>query len=464
MKQNRLAYNREDYLCTRIMHPATTFEDLNLNSSLQKALNEMDFVYPTTIQRNVFPVAMSGKDVLGIAQTGTGKTFAYLLPVLRQWKFSKERFPQILILVPTRELVLQVVDEIKKLGKYLNIVTVGAFGGVNIRPQMDEVNLGLDILVATPGRLIDLAMSGVLKLKSIKKLVIDEVDEMLNLGFRAQLNTIFDLLPERRQNLLFSATLTPEVEELIQKHFRNPEKIEAARTGTPLENIQQSVYEIPNFNTKINLLEWLLQHDKKMNRVLVFTATKKLADDVFERLEKRMGGRAGVIHSNKSQNNRFNTVKQFDEGSMRVLVATDLVARGLDITEVSHVVNFDMPETAESYIHRIGRTGRADRRGIAINFVTPAEKDRQTAVEELMQYSIPVNELPREVEISSELTQDELPVINMKTIQLKLPKHGQGFHEKKEKNKKVNIKVTRKEAMRKKYGKPITRGRKGFDK
>jgi ATP-dependent RNA helicase RhlE len=446
------------------MNPVTTFEDLNLGSSLLKALNDMDFVYPTPIQRNVFSVAMAGKDVLGIAQTGTGKTFAYLLPVIRQWKFSKERFPQILILVPTRELVMQVVEEIKKISKYQNIITIGAFGGVNIRPQMDEVNMGVDIIVATPGRLIDLALSGVLKLKAIKKLVIDEVDEMLNLGFRTQLKTILDLLPERRQNLLFSATLTPEVEELIQKNFRNPEKIEAARTGTPLENINQSVYHVPNFNTKINLLELLLKRDKKMSRVLVFTATKKLADDVFEQMEKRMEGKVGVIHSNKSQNNRFATVKQFDDGTIRVLVATDLVARGIDITEVTHVVNFDMPEMAESYIHRIGRTGRADKKGIAINFVTRLEYPLQEAVEDLMQYLIPVVELPEALVISEELTEEELPVVNMKTIQVKLPKHGRGFHEKKEKNKKVNVKVTRDEAMRKKYGKPITKGRKGFKK
>ncbi|HLP10922.1 MAG TPA: DEAD/DEAH box helicase [Flavobacteriales bacterium] len=446
------------------MTSTVTFEDLNLGSSLLKALNDMDFVYPTPIQKKVFPVAMSGKDVLGIAQTGTGKTFAYLLPVIRQWKFVKDRFPQILILVPTRELVMQVEEEIQKLSKYQNIVTIGVYGGVNIRPQMDAINMGVDILVATPGRLIDLALSGVLKLKSIKKLVIDEVDEMLNLGFRAQLNTIFDLLPERRQNLLFSATLTPEVEELIQKHFRHPEKIEAARTGTPLENIVQSLYQVPNFYTKINLLDLLLKRDKKMSRVLVFTATKKLADEVFEQMEKRMEGKVGVIHSNKSQNNRFATVKQFDEGTIRVLIATDLVARGLDITEVTHVINFDMPEVAESYIHRIGRTGRADKKGIAINFVTRVENEFREAVEDLMQYLIPVVELPADLEISDELTEEELPVVTMKTIQVKLPKHGQGFHEKKEKNKKVNIKVTREDVMKKKYGKPISKGRKSFKK
>jgi len=447
------------------MSEQTTFEDLNLNTPIYKALNDLGFVYPTPIQKKVFSTVMSGKDVLGIAQTGTGKTFAYLLPCIRLWKFSKERFPQILILVPTRELVIQVVEEAKKLSTYQNIVIVGAFGGVNIKTHAAEVLDGCDILVATPGRLMDLALNGVLKLKAIKRLVIDEVDEMLNLGFRSQLNTIFDLLPEKRQNLLFSATITYDVEQLIESRFNNPEKIEAAPTGTPLENILQTYYQVPNFYTKINLLANLLSNDKTMTKVLVFVATKQLADDVFAEMNKLFPDQIGVIHSNKALNNRFRNVREFQDGTIRVLIATDIIARGLDVSEVSHVINFDTPDVAESYIHRIGRTGRADKKGISITFTSEKEKEYKDAIEELMNYEIPRKALPKGLDISSDLREDELPTIVMKNIVVKhrKPTDGQGaFHEKKQKNKKINIKITRAEAMKQKYGKPITKGRMGY--
>ena len=222
-----------------------TFDDLNLNTALLSALDDLGYTTPTTIQERVFPIVMSGKDVCGIAQTGTGKTFAYLLPCLRQWKFSKDKSPQILIVVPTRELVAQVVEEVKKLTPYMSLVVTGVYGGVNINTQKLEVEKGVDVLVATPGRLYDLALAGAFKTKTIKKLVIDEVDEMLNLGFRTQLKNILDLLPAKRQNLLFSATITEEIEALIEMYFNDPVRVEAAPTGTPLENIIQTGYEVP---------------------------------------------------------------------------------------------------------------------------------------------------------------------------------------------------------------------------
>ncbi|MCY7293105.1 MAG: DEAD/DEAH box helicase, partial [Ferruginibacter sp.] len=312
-----------------------TFEDLNLNAALFSALNDLGYTNPTTIQHKVYPVVMSGRDVCGIAQTGTGKTFAYLLPCLKQWKFSKEKDPQILIVVPTRELVAQVVQTVKDLTTYMSVRVVGVYGGVNINTQALEVNKGVDVLVATPGRLYDLCMNGVVKTKAIKKLVIDEVDEMLNLGFRTQLKNILDLLPPKRQNLMFSATITPDVEMLIDTYFNDPERVEAAPTGTPLENILQTGYMVPNFYTKVNLLELLLTEDKTMTKVLVFAATKKLADELYDQLEPKFTGTVGVIHSNKEQNHRFNTVKQFHEGTYRFIIATDIVARGIDIAEVT---------------------------------------------------------------------------------------------------------------------------------
>ncbi len=217
---------------------------------------------------------------------------------------------------------------------------------------------------------MDLALSGALKLKNIKRLVIDEVDEMLNLGFRAQLTHVLDLLPTRRQNLMFSATMTPEVDAIIHDFFQHPAVIEAAPAGTPLANIRQTVYHVPNFNTKVNLLEFLLLKRPDMSKVLVFASTKVLADELYEKMSEHLPGTVGVIHSNKDQNFRFNSVRQFREGAFRVLIATDIMARGLDIAEVSHVINFDMPESPENYIHRIGRTGRKDAEGVALTFVT----------------------------------------------------------------------------------------------
>ena len=440
-----------------------TFDDLNLNTPLLTALDDLGYTNPTTIQQRVFPVVMSGRDVCGIAQTGTGKTFAYLLPCLRQWKFVKDKSPQVLIIVPTRELVAQVVESIKALSTYMSLVVEGVYGGVNINTQKAAVEKGVDVLVATPGRLYDLAMNGAFKTKMIKKLVIDEVDEMLNLGFRTQLKNILDLLPPKRQNLLFSATITEEVEALIDTYFNNPVRVEAAPTGTPLENIIQTFYQVPNFYTKVNLLELLLTEDKTMTKVLVFAATKQLADQLYEQLEAKFPGTAGVIHSNKEQNHRFNTVKQFQEGNYRFIIATDIVARGIDISEVTHVINFDTPEVPENYIHRIGRTGRYDKKGIAITFVTEKEKPLQKIIEELMKYEISETVLPVNLVISQELTEDEIPKVFMKIIQVKMPKKenvGASFHEKSVKNSKVNFIIKKKDRMMKKYGKPIKRAAK----
>jgi ATP-dependent RNA helicase RhlE len=440
-----------------------TFSDLNLNAPLLNALDDLGYTKPTTIQARAFSVIMSGRDVCGIAQTGTGKTFAYLLPCLRQWKFSKDTAPQILIIVPTRELVVQVVEAVKKLTTYMNVAVVGVYGGVNINTQKLEVAEGMDVLVATPGRLIDLMYDGAFKTKAIKRLVIDEVDEMLNLGFRAQLKAILDLLPPKRQNLMFSATITGDVELLMNTYFDTPERIEAAPTGTPLENIIQTAYHVPNFYTKVNLLIQLLTQHEEMSKVLVFVATKSLADDLYDELKVEFPDKLGVIHSNKEQNHRFNTVNQFTNGTYRFIIATDIIARGLDISEVTHVINFDMPEVPENYIHRIGRTGRADKKGISISFITEREQEQQARIEALMNYAVPVLPLPADLVISDVLTEDEKPKVKMKTHLVKLPKKeekGPAFHEKKAKNKKVNTKVSHKDKMMKKYGKPKSRGAK----
>jgi ATP-dependent RNA helicase RhlE len=440
-----------------------TFDELNLSKPLLNALSDLGYTTPTVIQEKVFSVVMSGQDVCGIAQTGTGKTFAYLLPCLRQFKFSKERFPQLLIVVPTRELVVQVVDAVKQLTPYMSVEVAGFYGGVNMNPQMEIAAGKLDVVVATPGRLVDIVLSGTLKLKAIKRIVIDEMDEMLNLGFRPQIQHILDLLPARRQNLLFSATITEEVEKLIETHFNLPVTVEAAPVGTPLKNISQTGYHVPNFYTKVNLLELLLAKDSSMTKVLIFVATKEMANQLYELLEAKYPEQAGVIHSNKEQNHRFNTVKRFKDGTYRFIIATDIIARGLDIAEVSHVINFDTPEVPESYLHRIGRTGRADKEGNAIIFIADRERERQDKIEALMNYQIPIVPLPEDLVISDELTDDEMPEVKMKNFLIKLPsmeESGPAFHEKLPKNKKVNVKISHADKMMKKYGKPKTRGAK----
>jgi ATP-dependent RNA helicase RhlE len=437
-----------------------TFTDFNLRKQLSTALTDLGYTTPTTIQEKVFSVVMSGADVCGIAQTGTGKTLAYLLPLLNQWKYSKDKNPSILIVVPTRELVAQVVETVKELSSHLSFDVMGVYGGANINTQKQEMLNGMDVLVATPGRLYDLAVAGAFKVKSIKKLVIDEVDEMLNQGFRTQLKNILDLLPPSRQNLLFSATLMEEVVDLMNSYFNNPVRIEAAPAGTPVENIIQLAYQVPNFYTKVNLLRLLLAEDETMSKVLVFVSSKKMADQLFEQLQSDYPEAAGVIHSNKEQNHRFNTVRQFKQGTYKFIIATDIVARGIDIAEVTHVINFDLPEVPENYIHRIGRTGRADKMGIAISFITGKEKDQLENIENFMKCKMVFLSLPSHLQISTELTEDEQPKVFVKEIQVKVPtriERGASFHEKSAKNSRINKKISRKDQMRKKYGKPITR-------
>jgi ATP-dependent RNA helicase RhlE len=441
-----------------------TFRDLNLNKPLLNALDDLGYTTPTTIQGKAFSVVMSGKDMIGIAQTGTGKTLAYLLPALRQWNFSKDRLPQILIIVPTRELVAQIVETVEQLTAYMTLTVVGVYGGTNIRMQADQINMGLDVLVATPGRLLDLALRGDLVLKGIKRLIVDEVDEMFDLGFKHQLLNVLDLLPEKKQSLFFSATMNEQVEELIDEYFVNPVKVEAAPAGTPLENIHLTAYSVPNFNTKLNLLEDLLATKSEMEKVLVFVSSKTFAMTVYERLLPNFEARLGVIHSNKSQNNRFETVNAFQSGEISILIATDLISRGIDITGVTHVVNFDAPDDFENFIHRVGRTGRADRKGEAISFFSPFESISEKHITEgLGELKLEYVEFPESVEISTELIYEEEPRISMPEPAIKIKKRedvGPAFHEKSAKNSKVNVRKDWKKIKQEKYGRPKKKGQK----
>ncbi|HOZ74395.1 MAG TPA: DEAD/DEAH box helicase [Flavobacterium sp.] len=418
----------------------SSFEQFQLPKSVQKAIDELGFTTPTPIQEKSFAVIMSGRDMMGIAQTGTGKTFAYLLPLLKLYKFSPTHTPKIVILVPTRELVVQVVEEVEKLTKYMSIRTLGIYGGVNINTQKTSVYQGIDVLVGTPGRVMDLALDNVLRFDETSKLVIDEFDEMLNLGFRVQLTSILAMMKPKRQNILFSATMTDEVDAVLNDFFDYPEEVTLAASGTPLENITQITYPVQNFNTKINLLAHLLETDQAMSRILIFVNNKKIADLLHESIDERFPGEFGVIHSNKSQNYRLMTMAEFQQGHLRGIITTDIMARGLDISDITHVINFEMPEAPELYMHRIGRTGRADATGTAISFFTQREEEMKLAAEVLMEMELPVTPFPESVAISDKLIGPEKDRQPIKFL-LKKPKlEGEGaFHEKAKKNKKVNL-------------------------
>jgi ATP-dependent RNA helicase RhlE len=443
----------------------SSFDNLNLSKLLLNGVSDLGFDTPTPIQTEAFPVILSGKDVVGIAQTGTGKTLAYLLPILQDLKFSKQLNPRVLVLVPTRELVIQVVEMAQSFAKYTNFRVLGVYGGVNINTQKQLVSQGVDILVATPGRLYDLALCGALVLKGINKLVIDEVDVMLDLGFRFQLTNIFELLPKRRQNIMFSATMTDEVAELIDVDFITPSKISIALSGTPLNNISQQCYDVPNFYTKVNLLSYLVSNKTEFGKVLVFVSNKNNADRLFTALQEKHASETGIIHSNKTQNYRFKSIKEFDDGKNRILIATDIIARGLDLDRVTHVINFDTPNFPENYIHRIGRTGRAEKEGKSVLFYTDKEEEAKTRIEELMSYKIPIVDFPEEVVISNQKTPEERAI----TGDTKNPHRNDkkvilapGFHEKKEKNKKTNKGGSYKRELALKYKKPKTKGDKTF--
>ncbi len=457
---------RIPYLCGKLLL-MLSFENFKLTQPLINALDDFGYSEPTPIQQAAFNVICAGKDVVGIAQTGTGKTLAYLLPIVKNLEYSTQENPRILIMVPTRELVVQVIDSLEALSVYTNNRALGVYGGTNINSQKQQISEGIDILVATPGRLYDLALSRVLQLKNIQKLVIDEVDVMLDLGFRHQLINIFDLLPQRRQNIMFSATMTYDVDVLITDFFINPERISVALSGTPLENIRQFMYEVPNYYTKINLIRFLMSDIEAYYRVLIFVSNKRMADRLFNSLEEVFHEECCVIHSNKTQNYRLRSVEQFRNGVNRILVSTDVMARGLDIEGVSHVINFDTPEYPENYMHRIGRTGRAKRKGISLLLCKVDESDAKDAIEGLMKMKIENIEIPEQIEISKELIEEERPQLKEHYNPHKRTEadtRGPAFHEKSEKNKKENLGGSYQRIIAKKYKKPQTRGDKNYNR
>jgi ATP-dependent RNA helicase RhlE len=412
---------------------ASTFEQFNLNRQLLNAVAEAGFQSPTEIQQKAIPIISGGQEVIGIAQTGTGKTATYLLPILMKVKYAQGSEPRALILVPTKELTLQITAHAQALAKHTDLRIVALYGGVGLKTHADLIQKGVDILVATPGRFMELYLKGELPVKQIKTLVIDEADRMMDMGFMHQLRKIFEVLPRKRQNLLFSATFPEKVERLSAEFLEFPVKIEITPQATAAKQVQQIAYSLPNLKTKINFLEFLLQDRDTFNRVMVFTRSKANANDVYKFLERKELGPVKVIHSNKGQNTRINAMNEFKEGSIRILVSTDVTARGIDVTNVSHVINFDVPILYEDYVHRIGRTGRAFQEGTAITFVTRAEEYHIQKIEKLIREKIELKPLPKEVEVT-ETSFEEAQEMAREIDQQKRkenPDFKGAFHEKK---------------------------------
>lgn len=376
-----------------------TFEELKLTRQFLNAIAEIGYQVPTPIQAQAIPPALAGHDLIGIAQTGTGKTAAYSLPILMRLKYAQGIHPRALVLVPTHELSQQVSQHIKQLACYTDLRCQALYGGKGIKKQIQALSEGVDIVVATPGRLMDAYLAGGLQLKHIRIFVIDEADRMLDLGFMPQIRRILEVLPRKRQNLLFSATFSQKVELLCQEFIEYPVKIEVTPQATPAQNVEQWVYEVPNIKSKINLLMHLIQ-EEPMRKVIIFTRRRQMATAVYKYLCRKYDSeQVRVIHANKDQNTRSNALEAFRQGTIRVLIATDVAARGIDIAEVSHVINFEVPVLYEEYVHRIGRTGRAFEQGVAITFANPAEIYHIKKIEEIIRRPIPRRPLPEGVVI-----------------------------------------------------------------
>jgi ATP-dependent RNA helicase RhlE len=369
----------------------TNFASLGLSEPLLRALATENYGTPTPIQARAIPVLLTGRDLLGIAQTGTGKTAAFGLPLLQHLAANRARpepkTTRALILAPTRELALQIDTSLRTYGRHLNLRHAVLLGGVNPNPQINAMKPGVDILVATPGRLLDLVNQRHIRLDSARYLVVDEADRMLDMGFIKDVRRIVGLLPKERQSMLFSATMPGEVVKLTGEILRQPERIEVSPPTVTADRIDQRVIHIEQ-KDKRALLSHLLR-DESLRRVIVFTRTKHVANRVSEHLEKQ-GFAAGAIHGNKSQSARQRALSGFKAGDVRVLVATDIAARGVDIDDVTHVINFELPNEPESYVHRIGRTARAGSDGIAISFCDPSEQVHLRAIERLVKRQLAV--------------------------------------------------------------------------
>lgn len=409
------------------------FDELKLGKQLLQAVNDLGYEKPTPIQEQVIPKILVGQDVLGIAPTGTGKTAAFVLPILRKLNYAQGESPRALIFVPTRELAVQVYDNAVALAQHTDIRCCKLIGGTGTQSQIQQVREGVDLIVATPGRFMDIYLKGEILLKKVNTMVLDEADKMMDMGFLPQLNQILEVVPNKRQNLLFSATFHPKVEELTEEFLAFPTKIEIEPEKVVVDLVDQYLYHVPNSRTKLNLLVHLLQNEEGFDRVLVFARTRETAENIHRYLNRMDVGDWKAIHANKGQNTRLNAYEEFSEGKIRGVVATDVAARGIDVSEVTHVINFDAPVMYTDYVHRVGRTGRAEKEGVAITFATEVESYHIKKIQALIGQKIPVLAIPDEVEIIETSYGERQAFAREKDRQKRKedPNYQGAFHEKK---------------------------------
>lgn len=361
------------------------FEEFNLSEPLMRAVHTQGFVEPTPVQKQAIPAALQGKDVIGTAQTGTGKTVAFLLPSMEQLiKGKATKKPRMVVLAPTRELTVQITEDARTLARFTSLRIAAVYGGVSIRKQAERLRRGVDIVIATPGRLMDQMQRGNIRFENLQILVLDEADRMLDMGFLPDIENIVGRMPAQRQTLLFSATMPAPIQGLSYRFLKSPERIEIA-TARPPESIQQQLFPVPKHLKTVLLLELLKGDD--VESALIFTRTKQEADILTRKLRETMVS-VEVIHGDFHQSKRTKALKRFSNGDVRILVATNVAARGLDIEGISHVINFDAPDEAENYVHRIGRTARVDAAGVAWTLTTPEDEPLIASIEYLLDREI----------------------------------------------------------------------------
>ncbi|QEK51609.1 DEAD/DEAH box helicase [Pedobacter aquae] len=426
-----------------------TFEDFNFNKQVLSAIADAGYETPTPIQVKAMPSILNGQDVLGIAQTGTGKTAAYVLPIIMKLKYAQDNDIRALIVAPTRELAIQIEENVRLYAKYTDLRIVALYGGLGPKTQIEQLKKGLDILITTPGRFTDLYLEGHIATKKLQILVLDEADKMMDMGFMPQINKILEVVPQKRQNLLFSATMSAKVEKLSENFLLWPTKVEVSLQATPAETVTQELYFVPNFKTKINLLKVFVEDDPSVEKLIVFCKSRVNAENVYKFLLRRFNeSHVKVLHANKGQNTRINSINAFKNEEVRILVATDVAARGIDVSNVTHVINFDVPVVIEDYVHRIGRTGRALNAGKAITFCNPAEELYIRKVEQLIRQTIPVYNIPEKVYIEETPYEERQSLAREIDDQKKRenPDFKGAFHEKKTQNQKAKFKAQRAKA------------------
>src|SRR3569833_2215469 len=370
---------------------AKSFEDFKFNRQILNAFADAGYTEATDVQQKAIPPILNGQDVMGIAQTGTGKTAAYILPIIMRLKYAQGDSPRALILAPTRELAIQIEQNAKAFAAYTDLRIVTLYGGLGPKTQIELVEKGVDIFVATPGRFMDIYLAGHIITKGLQVLVLDEADKMMDMGFMPQINRILEVVPVKRQNLLFSATMSDKIHELSNNFLEFPTVIEVTPQATPAQTVNLRLYHVPIIKTKINLLKNLLDEPDDIKKLIVFCKTRAVAEDVYKFLLRKFGdAQVKVLHANKGQNTRINSINSFKNDEVKILVATDVASRGIDVSDVSHVINFDVPVVIEDYVHRIGRTGRAYQSGEAITFCGPAEEYYLNKIQKLIRQTIPV--------------------------------------------------------------------------